>query len=185
MRRDRSATFYFGEPANVPSECSSHPGTDLTGGAWGKYSSGHMRRKVLFLCIGNSARSQMAEAIVNARLSQEWEGFSAGTRPAGHVHPLALQALCEIGIEHQGRSKPADEFRAKPFDLVVTVCDAAAETCPVWLGRGRRAHLGFRDPAAVEGSEEEVLAAFRAVRDEIAGKVPALLREHMPDTAQH
>jgi arsenate reductase len=141
----------------------------------GEYSSRDVKRNVLFLCTGNSARSQMAEAIVNARLSEEWRAFSAGTNPAGYVHPMALRVLRELGIEHQGRSKPADEYRNAPFDLVVTVCDSAAETCPVWLGRGQRIHLGFRDPAAVEGSEEEILAAFRAVRDEIAGKVPALL----------
>lgn len=141
------------------------------------------RRRVLFLCTGNSARSQMAEAIVNARMAETWEAFgaweafSAGTRPAGSVHPGAVQALREIGIEHRGRSKSADEFRDEPFDLVVTVCDAAAETCPVWLGRGRRIHLGFPDPAAVRGSEAEVRAAFRAVRDDIASKVPELLRQ--------
>ncbi len=139
-----------------------------------------MKRQVLFLCTGNSARSQMAEAIVNARLGEDWQAVSAGTKPAGYVHPMALRALREIGIEHAGRSKPADEFRDLPLDLVVTVCDAAAETCPVWLGRGRRVHLGFHDPAAVQGSEEEVLAAFRAVRDEIAAQVPLLLKQHSP-----
>lgn len=136
-----------------------------------------MKRKVLFLCTGNSARSQMAEAIVNARVGDTWEAVSAGTRPAGYVHPAAVQALREIGIEHAGRSKSVDEFRDAPFDLVVTVCDSAAEECPVWLGKGRRVHLGFPDPAAVKGTDEEVLAAFRAVRDDIAAKVPALLRE--------
>jgi arsenate reductase len=119
----------------------------------------------------------MAEAIVNARVGDTWEAVSAGTRPAGYVHPAAVQALREIGIEHAGRSKSVDEFRDAPFDLVVTVCDSAAEECPVWLGKGRRVHLGFPDPAAVKGTDEEVLAAFRAVRDDIAAKVPALLRE--------
>ena len=137
---------------------------------------------VLFLCTGNSCRSQMAEAIVNARLGDQWHAVSAGTRPAGTVHPKALQVLAEIGIEHQGRSKHADEFRTTPFDLVVTVCDSAAEECPVWLGRGKRVHLGFPDPAQVTGSEAEVLAAFRAVRDAIADQVPALL-QRWPDVA--
>ena len=137
-----------------------------------------MKRKVLFLCTGNSARSQMAEAIVNARLGDTWEAVSAGTKPAGYVHPSAVQALREIGIEHAGRSKSADEFRQTPFDLVVTVCDSAAEECPLWLGKGRRVHLGFPDPAAVKGTDEEVLAAFRAVRDDIAARVPALLAQY-------
>jgi arsenate reductase len=136
-----------------------------------------MKRKVLFLCTGNSARSQMAEAIVNARLDDAWEAVSAGTKPAGYIHPMAIAALREIGIEHAGRSKLADEFRQTPFDLVVTVCDSAAEECPLWLGQGRRVHLGFPDPAAVKGTDDEVLAAFRAVRDDIAVKIPALLSQ--------
>ena len=137
-----------------------------------------MERKVLFLCTGNSCRSQMAEAIVNTRLGDDWEAFSAGTQPAGYVHPLALRALAELGIQHAGRSKHADEYHRVPFDLVVTVCDAAAENCPVWLGRGRRVHLGFPDPAKAAGSEEEVMAVFRAVRDDIAQQVPPLLQQH-------
>jgi arsenate reductase (thioredoxin) len=137
-----------------------------------------VKRKVLFLCTGNSCRSQMAEAIVNARLAETWEAYSAGTKPAGYVHPLALAALAQIGIPHEGRSKHADEYRTVPFDLVVTVCDAAAETCPVWLGQGRRVHLGFPDPAQATGSQEEVMAVFRAVRDDIAHKVPELLQQH-------
>jgi arsenate reductase (thioredoxin) len=137
-----------------------------------------MKRKVLFLCTGNSCRSQMAEAIVNARLEDEWEAASAGTQPAGYVHPLALRALAEIGIEHQGRSKAADEFRSVPFDLVVTVCDDAAENCPAWLGQGRKTHLSFPDPAKVIGTDEEMLAAFRAVRDDIAQRVSELLKAY-------
>ncbi|MEW6029074.1 MAG: arsenate reductase ArsC [Chloroflexota bacterium] len=135
-------------------------------------------RKVLFLCTGNSCRSQMAEAIVNARLSEEWRAYSAGTQPASYVHPKAVQALAEIGIRHEGRSKSADEFRGAGFDLVVTVCDDANESCPVWLGRGRRVHLGFRDPAKAEGTDEERMQAFRQVRDEIVGKIPQLLAGH-------
>ncbi len=135
------------------------------------------KRKVLFLCTGNSARSQMAEAIVNARMGNEWEAVSAGTFPSGYVHPNALRALAEIGIEHRGRSKSANEFRDAPFDLVVTVCDDAAENCPVWLGQGKRVHLGFPDPAKATGTDEQVMAAFRTVRDAIALKIPALLKE--------
>ena len=119
-----------------------------------------MTRQVLFLCTGNSCRSHLAEAIVNARLSDEWSAVSAGTQPAGYVHPLAIRVLAEIGIEHQGRSKSVDEFRNVPFDLVVTVCDSAAEECPVWLGQGKRVHLGFPDPAKATGTDEEVLTSF-------------------------
>jgi arsenate reductase len=133
-------------------------------------------KRALILCTGNSCRSQMAEAIINARLAGEWTAESAGTAPAGYVHPLALAALAELGIEHAGRSKHADEFRGQAFDLVLTVCDSAAETCPVWLGQGRKVHLPFPDPAKATGTEEEVLAAFRRVRDDIAERVVALVR---------
>ena len=134
-----------------------------------------MKKRVLFLCAGNYCRSQMAEAIVNARLGEVWEAVSAGTKPAGYIHPKALAALAEIGIQHQGRSKLADEFRGVPFDLVVTVCDEAAENCPVWLVPGRKTHLGFPDPAKAAGTDAEIMAAFRAVRDDIAHKIPELL----------
>ena len=138
----------------------------------------NMKKRVLFLCTGNSCRSQMAEAIVNARLGDRWEVVSAGVKPAAFVHPLALRALAEIGITHQGYSKSVEEFRQAPFDLwgVVTVCDSAAEECPVWLGQGKRLHLGFSDPAKVVGTEEEKKAAFRQVRDDIASQIPPLLR---------
>jgi arsenate reductase len=119
----------------------------------------------------------MAEAIVNARLGAEWQAVSAGTKPAGYVHPNALRVLREIGIAHQGQSKHTDEFRNSQFDLVVTVCDSAAEECPIWLGAGRRVHIGFPDPAQATGTDDEVLAVFRAVRDDITQKVPALLRQ--------
>jgi arsenate reductase (thioredoxin) len=137
-----------------------------------------MTRQVLFLCTGNSCRSQMAEAIVNARLGDEWTAVSAGTYPSGYVHPNALRVLQEIGIEHRGRSKSVEEFRAVPFDLVVTVCDSAAEECPVWLGQGKRVHLGFPDPAKATGTDEEVLAVFRVVRDDMLAKIPDLLRRY-------
>jgi arsenate reductase len=137
-----------------------------------------MTRQVLFLCTGNSCRSHLAEAIVNAQMSDDWTAVSAGTRPAGYVHPLAIRVLAEIDIEHQGRSKSVDEFRTVPFDLVVTVCDSAAEECPVWLGQGKRVHLGFPDPAKATGSDEEMLAVFRSVRDDMLVKVPDLLRRY-------
>lgn len=134
------------------------------------------RRRVLFLCTGNSARSQMAEAIVNHRMSAQWEAFSAGTHPTGIVHPMAIQALREIGIEHSGRSKSFEEFREARLDLVVTVCDPAAEECPVWLGKGKRDHLSFPDPAAAAGTAEEQMEAFRSTRDAIATQIPELLK---------
>ena len=117
----------------------------------------------------------MAEAIVNERLSDEWVAVSAGTKPAGYIHPKALAALEEIGIQHAGRSKRVDEFQDVDFDLVVTVCDEAAENCPVWLGKGKRVHLGFPDPAKTAGSELQVMAVFRQVRDGIVRQVPELL----------
>ena len=129
-------------------------------------------KKVLFLCTGNSCRSQMAEAIVNARLGETWEAVSAGTKPAGYVYPKAIAALSEIGIQHEGRSKLADEFRSADFDLVVTVCDSAAEECPVWLGKGKRTHHSFPDPAVTDNMED-----FRKVRDEIALEIPKLLSQ--------
>lgn len=128
-------------------------------------------KKVLFLCTGNSCRSQLAEAIVNARLDGRWQAFSAGTKPAGYVHPLAIKALAEIGIQHQGRSKHVDEYRGVDFDQVITVCDSAAEECPVWLGPGRRVHMGFPDPAKATGTDDEVLSVFRQVRDDIEHRI--------------
>jgi arsenate reductase len=117
----------------------------------------------------------MAEAIVNARLGNAWHAQSAGTHPAGTVHPLALRVLAELGIEHHGFSKSVDDMRTTPFDLVVTVCDSAAEECPLWLGPGRRVHLGYSDPAKVPGDDEARLAAFRRVRDDMLRQIPDVL----------
>ena len=112
----------------------------------------------------------MAEAIVNFRLGERWEAVSAGTRPTGFVHPKALEALGEIGIQHTGRSKPADEFRGVAFDLVVTVCDSAAEECPVWLGKGKRIHHSFPDQAKTDDMND-----FRKVRDAMEREIIFLL----------
>jgi arsenate reductase len=131
------------------------------------------RRKVLFLCTGNSCRSQMAEAIINARLGETWEAVSAGTKPAGCVHPKALAVLAEIGIQHAGRSKLVDEFRGVDFDLVVTVCDSAAEECPVWLGKGKRIHHSFPDPAKTDNLDD-----FRKVREAIGREIVELLEAY-------
>lgn len=129
-------------------------------------------KRVLFLCTGNSCRSQMAEAIVNARMGETWQAVSAGTKPAGYIHPKALEALAEIGIQHTGSSKRADEFQGQEFDLVVTVCDSAAEECPVWLGKGKKVHHSFFDPAQTDDIED-----FRRVRDEIAHELANMLAQ--------
>jgi arsenate reductase len=134
-------------------------------------------KKVLFLCTGNSCRSQMAEAITNTLLTSEWKAYSAGTHPTGEIHPLAIQALHEIGIEHHGYSKNVSELQDITFDLVVTVCDSAAEECPIWLGPGIRRHHSFPDPAKALGSEEVRLQAFRRVRDRIVIEIPNLLEK--------
>lgn len=134
------------------------------------------RRRVLFLCTGNSCRSQLAEALVNHHLSDTWQAFSAGTDPAGYVHPLALRALAEVGITHRGESKSVEAFRGQAFDLVVTVCADAEQNCPVWLGQGKKAHIGFPDPAKVQGSEEQRMAAFRRARDDTREQVVEFVR---------
>ena len=117
----------------------------------------------------------MAEAIVNAKYGDTWEAVSAGTQPAGYVHPNAIKALEEIGIEHKGTSKSTDQFRGVDFDLVVTVCDDAAENFPVWFGKWKRVHLGFPDPAKAEGTDEEVMMVFRTVRDDMLRKIQVLV----------
>jgi len=144
------------------------------------------KKRVLFLCTGNSCRSQMAEGLVNHFLGETWEAHSAGTDPARYVHPLAVQTMAELGIDISGqRSKPVDEFRDAEFDWVVTVCDDAAENCPVWLGKGRVAHIGFPDPARATGTQDERLDAFRRVRDEMRGQVIGFLEKKTGDTGQN
>jgi arsenate reductase len=129
-------------------------------------------KTVLFLCTGNSCRSQMAEAIVNARMGDKWNAVSAGTKPAGFVHPMALEVLREIGINHSGESKSVDNFYKTDFDLIVTVCDSASEECPVWLGKGKRVHHSFPDPAKTGD-----ITDFRLVRDAIAIEIPQILNK--------
>ena len=132
-------------------------------------------KKVLILCTGNSCRSQMAEALVNEKLSDSWQAYSAGTAPSGYVHPNAIKALAEVGIHHSGESKHIDDLPTKEFDSVITVCDDAAENCPVWLGKGVRQHIGFPDPAKAQGTEEEIMQVFRDVRDAIDQRVLSYL----------
>ncbi len=124
-------------------------------------------QRVLILCTGNSARSQMAEGLLRARGGERFEVFSAGSAPSGTVHPGAIAALAEIGIDIRAhRSKSLREFTGQPFDYVLTVCDRAAEACPIFPGSGQRVHHNFTDPAAAP--PEEQAAVFARVRDEIA-----------------
>ena len=134
-----------------------------------------MKKTVLILCTGNSARSQMAEGLLRHDSGDRFEVASAGTHPS-RVRPEAVAVMKEIGIDISGhRSKSVDEFAARDFDYVLTVCDSAKESCPIYPGHGNRIHHGFEDPAAVEGSDEDKLAAFRKVRDEIRQYLRTLL----------
>lgn len=135
------------------------------------------KKRVLILCTGNSCRSQMAEGLINHDLSDSWSAVSAGTEPSGYVHPLAVKAMADLAIDiSSGRSKQVDEFRDQAFDQVITVCGDAAENCPLWLGLGKTTHIGFFDPAKATGSDEEQMAVFRQVRDQIREEVVAYLR---------
>jgi arsenate reductase len=125
------------------------------------------KSRILILCTGNSARSQMAEGLLRHDAGDRFEVFSAGTKPS-QVRPEAIEVMGEIGVDLTAhRSKHADEFDGQPFDYVLTVCDNAKESCPVFLGEARRLHHSFEDPAAKHGTEEERLDVFRRVRDEI------------------
>jgi arsenate reductase len=126
-----------------------------------------MKKRVLILCTGNSARSQMAEGLLRHDSGERFEAESAGTKP-GQVRPEAIAVMKEIGIDiSKHRSKSVDEFSGESFDYVLTVCDSARDTCPVYPGHANRLHHSFDDPAALKGSEEERLVMFRRVRDEI------------------
>lgn len=139
--------------------------------------------RVLFLCTHNSSRSQMAEGLLRACGGDAYEVFSAGTQPRV-VHPLAIKAMREIGIDiSDQRAKGIEEFHDQvPMDLVVTVCDEAAEACPFFPNARHQAHWGFPDPSLVQGTEEEKLAAFRHIRDLIAVRLNQFLGLH-PSTS--
>ena len=125
------------------------------------------RRSVLILCTANSARSQMAEGLLRHDAGDRFEVESAGSK-ASHVRPEVIAAMREIGIDISGhRSKSVDEFADRSFDYVLTVCDNAKESCPIYAGHSNRLHHAFEDPAAVEGTYEDRLAVFRRVRDRI------------------
>lgn len=128
------------------------------------------------VCTGNSCRSQMAEALINARRGDRWQAFSAGSHPEKAVNPHALAALAEKGIRHEhARPQHISEYAGQDFDLVLTVCDQAAEVCPVWPGQGRREHIGFPDPAKATGTREAVAAVYRQVCADIERRVLPLL----------
>ena len=123
---------------------------------------------VLILCTGNSCRSHLAEGVLRAAAGHLVEVASAGSKPAGYVHPLAVRAMQEIGVDLTGhRSKHLNEFLDRSVDTVITVCGNADQVCPVFPGQMKRYHWGFDDPAHATGSEDEQLAVFRRVRDEI------------------
>lgn len=125
------------------------------------------KERVLILCTGNSARSQMAEGLLRHDAGDRFEVFSAGVKPSG-VRPEAIAVMRELGIDLSGqRSKHVDEFSGHAFDYVLTVCDNAREACPIFPGGTVSIHHNFVDPAAVSAPEEERLAAFREVRDQI------------------
>ena len=123
---------------------------------------------VLILCTGNSCRSQMAEGWINHELGDTWLARSAGTDPAEHVNALAVRAMAEVGIDiSNGIPETVGRYLDQPWDLVITVCDSAKETCPVFPGTVEQIHVSFPDPADAEGSEDERIAVFRSVRDAI------------------
>ncbi len=130
---------------------------------------------ILFLCIHNSCRSQMAEGLMRHLAGERYEALSAGVEQ-GRVHPRAVAAMAGIGIDISGqRSQPMSDYADRPIDIVVTTCDEAVEACPVWPNAGRMLHWGFPDPASAEGAEEEVVAFFRTVRDAIADRIRQFL----------
>jgi arsenate reductase (thioredoxin) len=131
---------------------------------------------VLFLCTENACRSQMAEGLVNHDLAGQVQAFSAGVRPKV-VNPRAIQVMGELGIDISGqRSKSVDELSGEHFDLVITVCDRAAQQCPMFPGDTEIMHMGFPDPARATGTEEDILAEFRRVRDDLRSHLIPLLR---------
>jgi arsenate reductase len=136
------------------------------------------KKKILVLCTGNSARSQMGEGLFRTEGGEGFEVFSAGAKPSS-VRPEAIAVMKEIGIDISGhRSKAVDEFLGESFDYVVTVCDNARDNCPVFPAGAERIHWSFEDPAAVQGIEVERLAAFRRIRDKIHEQVKAFLKSH-------
>jgi arsenate reductase len=134
------------------------------------------KTRVLFLCTGNSARSQMAEGYLRQLADDRFQVYSAGTHPVG-LNPKAVAAMKEVGIDISNHhSKSVDEFVGQQFDYVITVCDSAKESCPIFPGAANRLHYSFPDPAAAQGSAEAQMAVFRRVRDEIRLRLREFLR---------
>ncbi len=132
-----------------------------------------MKTRVLILCTGNSARSQMGEGLLRQLAGDRVDVFSAGTKPSV-VNPYAIRAMEQRGIDISGqRSKHLNEYSEQPFDYVITVCDQAAEVCPLFPGKAERIHWSFPDPAATGGSDDEILASFARVRDDLEAKLSA------------
>ncbi len=130
-----------------------------------------MKQRVLFICTHNSARSQMAEGLLRHLGGERFEVFSAGTE-ATQVRPLAIRVMAELGIDiSRQKSKTLDRYLDEPFDEVITVCDTAAEVCPVFPGASRRRHWSFEDPSKATGSETEQLVVYRRIRDEIRSRI--------------
>ncbi len=135
------------------------------------------KRRILVLCTGNSARSQMGEGLFRHEGGGDWEVFSAGTNP-GNVRPEAIAVMKEIGIDiSRQRSKPVDEFAGQPFDHVVTVCDNARDHCPVFPAGAEHVHWSLEDPAAFKGSDDARLAFFRRIRDQLYEHVKTFFRD--------
>jgi arsenate reductase len=138
-------------------------------------------KKVLFICTANSARSQMAEGLLKALGSKDWKVWSGGIF-SSYVHPLAIRAMEEIGVDiSRQNSKSIDRFVKKKFDYIITLCDDAAKSCPNFPGAGKRYHWPFEDPAAAIGTIEERLALFRKVRDKLKMKIEEFLRSEPPE----
>jgi arsenate reductase (thioredoxin) len=143
--------------------------------------SGKLR--LLFLCTGNAARSQMAEALARMDHGEELDVVSAGSMPAGWVHPVAIEVMKELGADMtEAYSKPASAFIEQPFDIVVTVCDSAARDCPSWPNAARIEHWSIEDPSW--GDEEMILGRFRATRDDLRGRIDALVATLHPDSSR-
>jgi arsenate reductase len=137
-----------------------------------------MKPRILFLCTGNSCRSHMAEGWLRHLAGDRFEALSAGSKPAGYVHPLAVQAMAEVGVDiSRHRSKSIEEFAGQPLDVLITVCDHARESCPTFAGAKKMLHWSFEDPARAAGNDEEKMAVFRRVRDEIRQRIADWLRE--------
>src|SRR5688572_16785705 len=135
------------------------------------------KKKILFLCTGNAARSQMAEAIAGAFHGDVVEAVSAGSRPAGWVHPLAIKAMAAQGVDiRDARSKSAEEFLNEPFDVVVTVCDSAAKDCPVWSGAKRIERWPIEDPSYGPDDPATRYDRFVSTRDELTKRIEKLVK---------